>query len=197
MAATGVGAAVAVPASIAFAGRPRLAGPAAISFAWAGIPIALVGLVALPAPAIALMVVFGLAFALADSISNALVHRVVDARQLSPSVAAIESSKLLLEGLGVLSAPALIAVLGVRASAILTGALLPALVAVSRSKLLAVDQRAEAHARPVAALRGVAVKASASTSRMATAAAGAPRPAWATMRRLLLLAIIATAGLRR
>jgi predicted MFS family arabinose efflux permease len=114
MAAAGVGAAVAVPVSLQFAGRARLAGPAALTFVMAGVPIVLVGLIAQPIPAIALIALWGLAFALADSISNALIHRVVDAPLLAPSVAALESSKLLLEGIGALVAPALLSIVGIR-----------------------------------------------------------------------------------
>lgn len=153
MAAAGIGAAVAVPVSMRFAGRGRLAGPGALSFALAGIPIVLVGLIARPAVAVPMIVLWGLAFSLADSISNALIHRVVEPPLLAPSVAALESSKQLLEGLGALAAPALLAVLGVRAALVVAGAPLPLLVAFSRPGLLAIDRRASNRARPLAALR--------------------------------------------
>jgi CRP-like cAMP-binding protein len=153
MAAAGVGAAAAVPLSLRFAGRRGLARPAALMFALAGIPISLVGLIGRPAPAVAIVVVWGAAFALADSISNSLIHRVVEYRLLAPSVAAIESSKLLLEGLGALAAPGLLAILGIRDALIVAGAPLPLLVAVSRGGLLAVDAHAATRGRPMAALR--------------------------------------------
>jgi len=153
MAAAGVGAAIAVPLSLRFAGRPRLAGPGALAFALAGVPVLLVGIIARPAPAIALIVLWGAAFALADSISNALIHRVVEARLLAPSVAAIESSKSLLEGVGALLAPALLALLGVRTTLIVAGAPLPLLVLISRPGLLRVDRNAETRTRPLTALR--------------------------------------------
>jgi CRP-like cAMP-binding protein len=153
MAAAGVGAAVSVPASRRLAGRTHLAGPAAIAYALAGIPILLVGLIARPEPALILIAVWGTAFALADAISNSLIHRVVDARLLAPSIGALEASKLLLEGLGALAAPALVAGLGIRDALIVAGALLPVLVAFSRRGLRAVDGLAVSRARPLAALR--------------------------------------------
>ncbi len=153
MAAAGVGAAVAMPLALSFAGRARLAGPAALSFALAGAPIALIALIGTTTPAIALVVVWGAAFALADSISNSLIHRVVEFRLLAPSVAAIESSKLLLEGLGALAAPALLALVGIRDALIIAGAPLPLIVAVSRGALLDVDRRAQARVRPLSVLR--------------------------------------------
>ncbi len=153
MAAAGIGAAVAMPIALQFAGRARLAGPAALTFALAGLPIVLVALLASPVPAVLLVAIWGAAFALADSISNALIHRVVEFRLLAPSVAAIESAKLLVEGLGALAAPALLALVGVRDALIVAGAPLPLLVALSRPGLLAVDRRAEARVRPLAVLR--------------------------------------------
>ena len=153
MAAAGVGAAVAVPLSLRLAGRPRLAGPAALMFALAGLPLVLVGAIPVAGPAVAFVAVWGTALALSDSISNALVHRVVEARRLAPSIAAIESSKLLLEDLGALAAPALLAVMGIRYTLIAAGAILPLLVLVSRSGLLVIDERAEARQRPLSALR--------------------------------------------
>ncbi len=153
MAAAGIGAAAAMAIALRFAGRADLAFPAALSFALAGAPIVMVGLIATAAPAVLLVVVWGAAFSLADSFSNALVHRVVESRLLAPSVAAIESSKLLLEGIGALAAPALLGLVGVRVALIVVGAPLPLLVAVSGSGLLAVDRRAQARERPLAALR--------------------------------------------
>ena len=153
MAAAGVGAAAAVPLSLRFAGRERLAGPASLMFAFAGIPITLVGVIAKPVPAVAIVVVWGAAFALADSISNSLIHRVVEYRLLAPSVAAIESSKLLLEGIGALAAPGLLALLGIRDALIVAGAPLPLLVLISRRGLLAIDGHAATRGRPLAALR--------------------------------------------
>ncbi len=151
LAAAGVGAAIAIPISLRFTGRPTLAGPGALAFALAGVPISLVGLLASPAAAIVLVVIWGIALTLADSISNALIHRVVEARMLAPSIAAIESSKLLLEGLGALAAPALLAILGVRDALIIAGAPLPLLVIVSGHRLLAIDHRAQTRLRPLAA----------------------------------------------
>jgi CRP-like cAMP-binding protein/predicted MFS family arabinose efflux permease len=156
MAAAGVGAAVAMPVALRFAGRRTLAGPGAVAFAFAGIPITLVGITASPVSAVVLIGIWGLAFALADAISNALIHRVVDARRLGPSVAALEASKNLLEGLGALVAPALLAVVGIRTALIVVGAPLPLLVVLSRRGLERVDERAETRVRPLAALRRTA-----------------------------------------
>jgi CRP-like cAMP-binding protein len=153
MASAGVGAAIAVPLSLAFAGRPRLAGAGELSFAVCGLAIVLVGVTASPAPAIVLMVIWGVAVALADSISNSLIHRIVDAHLLAPSVAAIESSKLLLEGIGALAAPALLSVLGIRDAVIVAGVPVVLLVAVTHGGLRGIDRRAEARARPMKALR--------------------------------------------
>jgi CRP-like cAMP-binding protein/predicted MFS family arabinose efflux permease len=156
MAAAGVGAAVAMPVALRFAGRRTLAGPGAFAFAFAGIPITLVGITESPAAAVVLIGIWGLAFALSDAISNALIHRVVDARQLGPSVAALEASKNLLEGLGALAAPGLVALLGIRTALIVAGALLPVLVVAWVPGLERVDTRAQSRERPLAALRRTA-----------------------------------------
>jgi CRP-like cAMP-binding protein len=153
MAAAGVGAAISVPLALRFAGRPRLGGPAAVAFAFAGLPITLLGAAAEPVSAVALATIWGLAFALADSLSNALIHRVVDARRLAPAVAALESSKLLLEGLGALAAPGLLLLVGIRDAVMLAGAPLTLMILFSRRPLLRIDARAEARTRPLAALR--------------------------------------------
>lgn len=153
MAAAGIGAATAVPMSLRFAGRRHLAGPTTLAFALAGLPIVVVGVVARTVPAIVLIVIWGAAFALADSLSNSLVHRVVEARQLAPSVAAIEASKLLLEGIGALLAPLLLELFGVRDALLVAGAPLPILALISRHGLGSVDRRADNRIRPLSALR--------------------------------------------
>jgi CRP-like cAMP-binding protein len=153
MAAAGLGAAIAIPLSLQFAGRDHLARPGLVAFALSGFPIFLVGVIATPVPAIILIALWGIAFALADSISNSLIHRVVEARLLAPSIAAIEASKLLLEGIGALLAPALLAIVGIRDALLIVGAPLPVMVALSRAGLLSVDRRARHRTRPIAALR--------------------------------------------
>jgi CRP-like cAMP-binding protein len=153
MAAAGLGALLSVPLSLRLAGRPRLAGPGDLSFVFAGLPIVLVGVLREPVSAIVLVTIWGLAFALADSISNALIHRAVAAQKLAPAVAALESSKLLLEGLGSLLAPALLALVGVRDAVILAGAPLPVIVLLAQRSLRRVDEHAEARTRPLAVLR--------------------------------------------
>lgn len=153
MAAAGVGAAIAIPLSLVFAGRERLAGPGALAFAASGAAIALVGIIARSVPAVALIAVWGVALSLADSISNSAIHRVVDARVLAPSVAALESSKLLLEGIGALVAPVLLALVGIRDALIIAGLPLLLLVGTTRGGLRAIDLRAARRARPLAALR--------------------------------------------
>ncbi len=152
LAAAGIGAALAIPVSLRLAGRPKLAGPSALAFALAGLPIMLIGVLASTVPAVALVVIWALALALADAISNSLIHRVVEARVLAPSIAAIESAKLLLEGLGSLLAPTLLAVVGVRDALIIAGAPLPLLVLTSRRGLLGVDRQAQIRVRPLAAV---------------------------------------------
>lgn len=153
LAAGGVGAALALPISVRLAGRRRLAGPAAFCFALSGLLISAVGVIAEPISAIALIAFWGLSLALADAISNSLIHRVVEARRLGPSVAAIESAKLMLEGLGALSAPGLLALFGIREAVIIAGAPLVVMILFSRGPLLRVDERAESRSRPLAALR--------------------------------------------
>lgn len=153
MAAGGIGALVALPLALRFAGRGGLALPGALSFAFAGLPLLLIGAIASPDAAIPLVVVWGVSFALADSISNALIHRVVDAQRLAPSIAALEYSKQMLEGLGALAAPGLLALVGVRWAIIAAGTPLPLMVAFSRRPLRAIDREAGDRGRPLSALR--------------------------------------------
>jgi CRP-like cAMP-binding protein len=151
-AASGVGAAIAVPVAMRFTGRKQLASPAALSFAAAGVPIVLLTVLDQPAAAIALIVVWGLAMTLADSFSNALLHRAIEAHQLGAASGALESSKQLLEGLGAIIAPGLLAIAGIHLALVIAGAPLPILVALSVHALFDVNRRAEDRGRPVSIL---------------------------------------------
>jgi CRP-like cAMP-binding protein len=155
--AAGAGAAVALPITASLIGRPRLVWPCALAFVGAGAGLSLVGLLHLPALAVIVIGVWGVAMALADATSLSLLHRLLDASMLSRTVGVMESLKLGAEGMGALLAPGLVAVFGVRDSLIMAGLPLPLMIALTLPGLRRADNAAADRGRVVALLHGVSV----------------------------------------
>ena len=142
MAAASAGALAAILLSARLIGRRRLAPWLAAGLLLCGVPIAAIGGLAAGAPAVALMIVWGLGMSLSDVAGQALLNRVVPAVSIARVTGLMESGKLLFEGGGSLLAPLLVAMLGIRMGLIATGAGVTVLVAAGRRSFARIDDRA-------------------------------------------------------
>lgn len=156
-AASGAGAAIALPITASLIGRSRLAGPCALAFIGAGLTLSVVGVLGVAALAVILVCGWGLAMALADATSLSLLSRLLDAPTLSRTVGVMESLKLALEGLGALLAPALVALFGIRSSLILAGLPLPLAILLSYQRMRRADVAAAGRGAVVSLLHRVNV----------------------------------------
>lgn len=141
-AAAGVGTLLAISVTATQVGRPRLAPVCASAFALSGTMVCLVGLVPVDSVALGAICAWGLAMAASDSTSMALLHRALDPRGLFQTVGAMDTLKLISEGAGMLLAPGLVAVFGMRTALVICGLPMPVLVVLAAGRLRATDQRA-------------------------------------------------------
>ena len=137
-----------------------------------GLPIAIIGITARAAPAVALIVIWGLGMSLSDVGALTLFNRIVPGNSIGQVTGAMESGKLLFEGIGSLLAPALLAVFGTRGALLVAGCALPVVVLLGRRSFTRVDDRAVARQDvlellqrvsffaplPLSALEGVAAR---------------------------------------
>lgn len=144
MAAAAAGALAAMVATGRLVGNRRLGDWFALGLVLCGLPIAIVGVAASAAPAIALIVIWGLAMSLSDVGALTLLNRIVPGNAVGPVTGAMESGKLLFEGVGSLIAPAMLAVFGTRGALLVAGCALPVVVVLGRRSFTRVDDRAVA-----------------------------------------------------
>lgn len=156
-AASGAGAAVALPITASLIGRARLGGACALAFVIAGLSLSVVGTLRIGALAVPVVFVWGVAMALSDATSLSLLHRLLDASTVSRTVGVMESLKLSTEGLGALLAPALVAVFGIRLALILAGLPLPLMIVLGFPRMRGADIAAAGRGRVVSLLHGVSV----------------------------------------
>ena len=104
-----------------------------------GIPIALIGLFPNSTLALVFLVFIGIGNTLVDVAALTLLQRVVPDEVLARVFGAVSSLSVLTLGLGALLAPLLIDQIGIRASLIVTGALLPVLTVLLFRQLTALD----------------------------------------------------------
>jgi len=155
MAAAGAGALLSIPTSALLAAHPALGRWLAGSLVLSGLTVALVGVTASGAAAVALMVVWGVGMSLSDVAASALLYRVVPAGQIARVTSFMESAKLLLEGLGALIAPILVAALSIRSALVVAGMTVPALVAIDARAFRRIDRRAVARVALLNLVHGV------------------------------------------
>jgi CRP-like cAMP-binding protein len=144
MAAAAAGALAAIFATGRLVGNRRLADWFALGLVLCGLPIAIVGVAASAAPAVALIVIWGLGMSLSDMGALTLLNRIVPGSSIGPVTGAMESGKLLFEGVGSLIAPALLPVFGTRGALLVAGCALPVVVVLGRRSFTRVDDRAVA-----------------------------------------------------
>jgi CRP-like cAMP-binding protein len=144
MAAAAAGALAAIFATGRLVGNRRLADWFALGLVLCGLPIAIVGVAASAAPAVALIVIWGLGMSLSDMGALTLLNRIVPGSSIGPVTGAMESGKLLFEGVGSLIAPVLLAAFGTRGALLVAGCSLPVVVVLGRRSFTRVDDRAVA-----------------------------------------------------
>jgi MFS family permease len=139
-AAFGAGGVLGAIASVALAGRARLSPWFALSLACWGVPIVLLGVVASPAIAVAMLLLVGVSNAVLDVAGFTLLQRT------TPNAARVGVMGLLMslangaQALGGFVAPILVAWLGVEGALVATGATLPVVAALTWSGIRHVDR---------------------------------------------------------
>lgn len=155
MAAAGTGAILAIPGTALLVGRGALTRWFTFGLLLCGVPIAVAG-VSGTAGAIAAMVAWGVGLSLSDVTAQALLNRVVSGREIGRVTGAMESGKLLFEGLGSVLAPLLTASLSVRGALLATGGVLPLALALEHRRLGGIDARAGDRVALLELVRGTA-----------------------------------------
>ena len=154
-AASGIGGLVGAVVAGALVGRGRLAGDFGLGVLLFGIPLALVPAWRNLGFALILLGVIGSGNTLADVSGMTLLQRAAPDSVLSRVFGALESVLLLTVGVGAAVAPALIALLGVRGTLVVSGLLLPALVLPTWPLLRRIDREAVVPAARVERLRAI------------------------------------------
>lgn len=152
-AAMGLGAIVGAVAAIALAGRDRLAPAFVLALAGWGAPIALMGLVPVPAAALLAMLAVGISNALLDVSGFTLLQRLTPNESRVGVLGLFDSVANGGVAIGGVLAPLLIELLGIRGALIATGAMLPAAAILTWPLLRRVDEGGPAGARRVELLR--------------------------------------------
>jgi MFS family permease len=151
--AFGVGGIVGGFAAFGLAGTPRLAAAfAAGVLAW-GVGVALLGVTGTTAVALVLLAGVGLGNTVVDVAAVTLLQRSADAEVLGRVFGVLETALLSALGLGSILAPVAIHAVGIRASLIGTGLVLPVVVLVFSRSIVALDRPSPAVAERAALLR--------------------------------------------
>jgi CRP-like cAMP-binding protein len=155
MAAAAAGALLALGLMPRLVGSRRMAGWFALGLMLCGVPVAAVAPLHSAAPAIVLMVVWGVGMALSDAGAQTLLNRLIPGAAIGPVTGVMESGKLLLEGAGSMLAPALLVVLGIRSAVLVSGLALPVIVVLVWRRLEHLDASATARVEVLALLQRV------------------------------------------
>ena len=153
--AVGVGGLLGAVAAFALVGRQRLASDFGIGLVLWGLPIALIGVFPQPAVALALLAVIGIGNTVVDVAALTLLQRTVPDEVLTRVFGVVQSVFVGTLGLGAILAPLAIAVVGIRWSMVITGALLPLLAALLWRRIGALDAQSLAPTRELALLRAI------------------------------------------
>jgi hypothetical protein len=143
--------------TLALVGRPHLAAPFGLALLAWGIPIALIPVLPFPVVALLLMAVVGIGNSVGDVAGMTTLQRIVPDAVLARVLGVLDGLVLAAIGLGGILAPGLVAWLGNRWSFIVTGALLPVLVAVAWPALRRLDHETLIPERELALLRSIPI----------------------------------------
>jgi predicted MFS family arabinose efflux permease len=141
-AALGVGGLFGVLVTFALVGRKRLASDFGVGLFLIGAGLALTGVWPTVIGAMLLMGIFGIGNTLVDVSGVTLLQRAVPDEILARVFGALQSILVFGLAIGALITPAMLALIGTRASLIVAGALLPALALLLWRRLAAIDARA-------------------------------------------------------
>ncbi len=153
--AVGLGGLLGATVAASLVGRRRLAGPFAIGLVVWGAPLAIVGLIPLPALALLLFVVCGAGRSVMDVAGRTLLQRVTPNAVLGGVLGSLEGLHDLMLALGSIAVPILIALVGSRGAIILTGLWLPIIVLVTWRLVVDADAHAIVHVRELDRLRAL------------------------------------------
>jgi CRP-like cAMP-binding protein len=132
-----------------------LAVPFVLGLALCCVPVGAIGLLSDAAPALALMVMWGVGLTLSDVSAQALINRLVEPSELARVVGLLEIAKLLAEGLGSLLAPLLVTLLGIRWALGGAGLTLFVVLLADLGAFRAIDRRAVGRVDVLELVRGV------------------------------------------
>ncbi len=153
--AVGLGGLIGATVAASLVGRRRLAGPFAIGLVVWGAPLAIVGLIPLPALALLLFVVCGAGRSVMDVAGRTLLQRVTPNAVLGGVLGSLEGLHDLMLALGSIAVPILIALVGSRGAIILTGLWLPIIVLATWRLVVEADAHAIVHVRELDRLRAL------------------------------------------
>jgi MFS family permease len=142
--AIGVGALFGTLAAIVLLGRERLASDFGIGILLWGIPIALIGVWPESVVALALLIFVGAGNTLIDVSGPTLLQRLVEDEVLARVFGALQSLLIIGYGIGMIGAPVLIELIGIRGALIASGVLLPVLTMLFWRRLAQIDPGAKA-----------------------------------------------------
>jgi MFS family permease len=140
--AAGVGGLAGAVLAAALVGRGRLAGDFGLGIVLWGLPLVVIGLWPEPAVALVALALIGAGNTIVDVAGDTLLQRAVSDDVLARAFAALDSLLLVTVGLGAIAAPVLVETTSARAAAVIVGALLPILAALSWRSLAAIDRAA-------------------------------------------------------
>jgi MFS family permease len=153
--AVGLGGLVGAAVAASLVGRRRLAGPFAIGLLLWSAPLAIVGLLPLPALALTMFVVCGIGRSVMDVAGRTLLQRVSPHAVLGGVLGSLEGLRELMLAIGSIAVPLLIALVGAQGAIILTGLWLPIVVLLTWRQVVAADGHAIVHVRELDRLRAL------------------------------------------
>jgi MFS family permease len=174
-ASSGIGSIVGAAVALALVGRRRLAGDFGVGIVLWGAPLVAIGLLPRTWLALVALALVGIGNTLVDISAMTLLQRTAPAEVAGRVFGVLEAVIVGSLALGSLAAPLLVNVLGARGALIATGAFLPALAALRRRQLVAIDDGAHIPEEQVAALRRVPFLAVLPLQRLESLAGGAAR----------------------
>jgi hypothetical protein len=155
--AVGIGGIVGTVAALTLVGRERLASDFGVGILLWGVPIALIGIWPESIVAFALLVAVGAGNTLLDVAGPTLLQRMVREEVLGRVFGAFWSLLIISFGIGMIAAPVVIELAGIRGALIATGALLPVLTALFWRSLGHVEAGLKPPAETVELLRSVPI----------------------------------------
>jgi hypothetical protein len=138
-AAVGLGGLIGSAATVALIARRKLYGTLRGGMLLYGAPIALIAAAPVPGLALPALAAAGVGLTVMDVTGRLMLQRLVPDQTLSRAFGVLEGAYMAAEGIGAVVGAALVGLLGLEATLIVAGVLLPAVAFLSRSRLTAAD----------------------------------------------------------